>query len=560
MRVGCPSYRAVAAAASLAALVAAAPACAQQAEQGDDIGLRSGFDSGFPTSPSSLPVTSPESTGPAPALAPAGVTPPSSGADLEPVTPPQNDDDQTGPNYGKPKKKKPNLYRLGRKLYAPNPDIAPPLPALVPYRGSPGTKKSLNPEAPTAANGSDHAEPPPTVAVIPSYRRVRKPLPDDLPFAPTGVQVGELRLLPYFEGTTGYETNPNQVTTGVKASPVLRAEGGVDVASETSNHSLTGSLHGGYSDFPANTNANRPDASGLIDSRIDVTRNDQINLEGRFTIATQTPGSPLLAVPNSVFITSRPTIVSEGATLGGAHTFNRLTLGLKGTFDRTEYGDAQQSNGTTYRFSQDNYNDYGVVARATYELTPAFSPFVESGADSRVRDNPADLSGYFRDSVGVLARGGAIVDFSNLLTGTVSAGYADRHYQDHRLQDLRGPTVDAALVYRVTPLTTVKFTAATTLAETTLAGASGAISRSLTLEVDHQLFRNFTISGIATYQPNEYQGVVVNEAFTTFTAKGIYSLTRDVQLTGSVSRQALSTTLGDGFKDYIFLTGFRLQR
>ena len=553
-------YRALAAAASLAALAAAWPACAQQAEQGDEIGLRSGFDSGFPTSPSNLPSSSPESTGPAPALAPAGVTPPRSGAELEPITPPPSDDDQTGPNYGKPKKKKPKLYSSGRKLYAPNPETSLPLPALVPYRGSPGTRRNLNPETPTAPNGADQAEPAPTVAAIPSYRRVRKPLPDDAPFAPTGVQAGQLRLLPYFEGTTGYETNPNQVTTGVKASPVLRAEGGLDVASDFETHSLTGSLHGGYSEFPTNSNANRPDASGLIDSRIDVTRNDQVNLEGRFTIATQTPGSPLLAVPNSVFITSRPTIVSEGATLGGAHTFNRLTLGLKGTFDRTEYGDAQQSNGTTFRFSQDNYNDYGVVARATYELAPAFSPFVEAGADSRVRDNAIDLSGYYRDSVGVLARGGATVDFSNILTGTISAGYADRHYQDPRLVDLRGPTVDAALAYKVTPLTTVKFTASTTLAETTLAGASGAISRAVSLEVDHQLFRNFTISGIATYQPNEYQGVAVNESFTTFTAKGVYSLTRDVQLTGSVSRQALNSTLGDGFKDYIFLTGFRLQR
>ena len=160
----------------------------------------------------------------------------------------------------------------------------------------------------------------------------------------------------------------------------------------------------------------------------------------------------------------------------------------------------------------------------------------------------------------MLARGGATVDFSNMLTGTISAGYAERHYADARLVDLRGPTVDAALIYKLTPLTTVKFTAATTLAETTLAGASGAISRGLTVEVDHQLFRNFTISGIATYQPNQYQGVVVNEAFTTFTAKGIYSLTRDVQLTASASRQSLQTTLGDGFTDYIFLTGVRLQR
>ncbi len=561
MRLRLPPYRALATAASLAAVAVAWPALAQQVEQGDDLGLRSGFDSGFPTSPSNVQPTSPENDSPpAPPLAPAGVEPPRSGAELDSATSPSSDDDQTGPNYGKPKKKRPLLYSSGRKLYTPNPDTSPPLPALVPYRGAPGTRRTLNPEPPSAPNGADQAQPAPTVAVIPTYKRVRKPIPEDLPFAPTGVQVGELRLLPYFEGSTGYETNPNQVRAGVKASPVLRAEGGLDVASDSSNNSLTGSLHGGYSEFPANSNANRPDATGVVDSRIDVTRNDQINLEGRFSVSTQTPGSPLLAVPNSVYITNRPTIVTEGATVGAAHTFNRLTLGLKGTFDRTEYGNATQSDGTTYEFSQDNYNDYGIVARATYEVTPAFSPFIEAGGDSRVRDNAVDLSGYYRDSVGVLARAGAQVEFSRLLTGTISAGYADRHYADQRLGDLRGPTVDAALIYTATPLTSVKLTASTTLSETTLPGSSGAISRAISLEVDHQLFRNFTLSGIATYQPNQYQGIVVNEAYTTFTLKGAYSFTRDVQLVATASRQNLNSTLGDGFRDYIFLTGIRLQR
>ena len=205
--------------------------------------------------------------------------------------------------------------------------------------------------------------------------RVRRdpsaPLVELDPFAPTGVNVGELRFLPFVETSTGYETNPNQVSAGIKPSPVLRAAGGLDVQSDFSNHSLTASLRGGYSEFPANSNANRPDASGVVDGRIDVTRDDQIITEARFAIATQTPGSPLLAVPNSVFIISRPLIASEGATLGAAHKFNRLTLDLRGTFDRTQYGDALQSDGTIFRYSQDNYNDYGVVARASYELTPA---------------------------------------------------------------------------------------------------------------------------------------------------------------------------------------------
>ena len=103
--------------------------------------------------------------------------------------------------------------------------------------------------------------------------------------------------------------------------------------------------------------------------------------------------------------------------------------------------------------------------------------------------------------------------------------------------------------------------ASTALSETTLAGASGAISRSVSLEVAHVFFRNFTVSGIVTYQPNEYGGVAVTENFLQFTLKGAYSISRDIQLIGSASHQQLDSTLaGSSFNDNIFLLGVRLQR
>ena len=515
-------------------------------------GLRGGEDtSAFPTSPSSSPVESPESTS-----SPSIDASPTAADETLPPSTPQNTDNRGTPNYGKIPKKKP-------KLYKPNLKSNPPLSPLVPYRGAPGVpglKQALNP-VPAPATAVDAAEPAPNVAVIQSPLRLKRPPVDLDPFAPTGVRVGELRLLPFVEASTGYETNPNQVSIGVKPSAVLRAAGGLDVQSDFSNHSLTASLRGGYSDFPSNSIANRPDASGTVDGRIDVTRDDQINLEGRFNIATQTPGSPLLAVPNSVFITNRALITSEGATLGGTHRFNRLSIDLRGTFDRTQYGDATQSNGTIFPFSQYNYSDYGVVARASYEWTPAVNPFVEAGFDSRVHDSPADPSGFFRDSNGIEARAGSKVELTRLVTGTLSAGYADRRYADARLPNLRGPTIDGTIVYTATPLTTVTLRAATTLAETTLPGASGAISRQVSLEVAHVFFRHFTLSGIATYQTDEFQGLAANDTFTVFTLKGAYAFTRDVSLIASASQQNLSSSLvGSGFRDAIFLVGVRLQR
>ena len=530
-----------------------------QARAQDAGGLRGlGDGDGFPTSPTTAPTLSPEEP-----TFPATAAP--STSDLQPMpadersrsqSATQTPDDPGAPNYGKPRKKKP-------KLYSPDPKASPPLPLLVPYRNAAGAQlRSLSPRpVDRTGSGPDVEQPGPTVAAIPVPLRPRARSVEVDPFAPLGVRMGELRLLPFVEASAGYETNPNQVSTGVRPSAALRVDGGFDLASDFPTNSLTASLRAGYSEFPSNSIADRPDVNGVVRGRIDVDRQDTIDLEGRLTVATQTPGSPLLAVPNSVFITSRPTIISEGATLGGTHTFNRLAVNLRATFDRTEYGNASQSDGSTFLYSQDNYNDIGGVGRLSYELTPALIPFVEAGGDTRVRDTPIDLSGYLRDSVGVVARAGSAFEFTRLLTGTLSAGYADRHYADPRLPNLRGPTVDGALVYAFTPLTTLTGRATTSLSETTLAGASGAISRSLSVELAHVFFRNFTVTGIVTYQPNEYQGVAVTENFLQFTLKGAYSISRDVQLIGSASHQELNSTLvGSSFDDNIFLLGVRLQR
>ncbi len=463
-------------------------------------------------------------------------------------------ENNTTPTTGKVKPRKPKLYR-------PNPRSSPPLSALAPYRTAPGLAKTTSNASIAAFSAVDPVPPAPTVAAIPTPVPLRRSTPDVDPFAPTGVAVGSLRLFPFVETSAGYETNPNQTSTGSKASPVLRAEGGFDLRSDFSTNSLTASLRGGYSNFPNNAVANRPDLNGNVDGRIDVTRDDRIDIEGRLSLATQTPGSPLLATPGNNAVSTRATVVTEGATLGGTHTFNRLALNLRGSFDRTSYGDATQSDGTKIQYSRDSYNDYGVIGRASYEMTPAVIPFVEIGADSRVRDNQLDLSGYARSSTGVLARGGSTFEFSRLLTGTAALGYADRRYVDPRLPHLRGPTVDAALVYTYSPITKATLTAVTSLAETTLPAASGAIARSLSLEVAHVFFRDFTVSGIGTIQVNQYQGAAVQETFTQGTLKAAYAVSRDIVLTASATRQILSSSIqGSSFTDNIFLLGVRLQR
>jgi hypothetical protein len=452
-------------------------------------------------------------------------------------------------NYGKPRPKKSVLYKSNAKV---------PLPPLVPYRTAPGVRqrKGVGPDEQTFV-----LPPSPTVAVVPTLPVPRRLPSEDTPFAPVGVDVGTLRLKPFVETGLGFDSNPNRQSVGVTASPFVQTEGGVGITSLWSQHSLTADLRGGYTDYFRLPIANHPDASAVVDGRIDVTRDTKIDLEGRFALSTQTPGSPQLAVPGATFIVNRPSIVSYGTTAGVSQTFNRLTLGLKGTFDRFSYEDATLSDGSTLALSTENYNAYGLTARAAYELTPGLIPFVEATGDMRHHDSLLDVYGYERNSTGISGRAGSTFEISRMLTGDLSAGYANRHYVDQRLPDLNGPTVDGTLTWTATPLTTLTAKANTYLSETTQAGTSGAISRTVSLQLAHALFRNLTLTGVVSYTNNDYVGEPIHENYYAGQIKADYSITRDIILRASYTHSRLvSTYAASSYTDDTVQVGVRLQR
>ncbi len=433
----------------------------------------------------------------------------------------------------------------------------PPLPGLTTYKTAPFNRKN----DPPPPQGSYTSNPPPTFAVIQPLPHPPKPKPDDNPFDPLGIDVASLRLFPYIEADTGYDSNPNSLADQVVGSTFIHGETGLKVESQWSQNSLTANLRGGYWDYFAVPLANRPDVAGTIDGRVDVTRRTKINLETRFGLTTQQPGSPQLAIPGSVFITNRPSVMNYGQTVGVSQDFNRLNLDLRGSFDRIVFGDATQSDGTELLLSQDTYNTYGLTGRASYELTPGVIPFVEMRGDERRYDSFLDVDGFARNSDGVAGRAGSKFELTHLLTGEISAGYASRTYDDRRLPLLQAPTLDASLIYTATPLTTVTLTAATDLSETTVPFASGAVSRIFTGKVSHALLRDLTLTGTASYQINQYQGAPITEQLYSVGLGLEYHLTRSIVVLGSFTHTQLSSnSVGDAFTDNLFMVGLKLQR
>jgi hypothetical protein len=183
-----------------------------------------------------------------------------------------------------------------------------------------------------------------------------------------------------------------------------------------------------------------------------------------------------------------------------------------------------------------------VTGRAAYEISPKLKPFVEVTADTRRYDQFLDQNGFERSSNGISTRGGATYQVTSLISGEASAGYGQRKYEDPRLSNLNGPLVDASLIYTPTPLTKMTLRGTTAFEETSVANASGAVVRRLTLEISHALLRNVTLTALGTFQDTQYRGVTLDEKYFNGTLRAEYNLTRTVAVRASYTFEKLKST------------------
>jgi len=381
--------------------------------------------------------------------------------------------------------------------------------------------------------------------------------PDD-PYAPLGVHVGAFTLFPAIEFIGGYDTNPARTAGGTGASLYTIAPE-LLVQSNWSRHELKAELRGSYIGYsPDETpTLSRPNFNGKIDGRIDVTRDTRVDLETRLLVSTDNPGSPNLQAG----LAKLPIFTTIGASAGLGQTVSRFDLAVKGDFDRTIYQNSTLTDGSIDSNDDRNYNRYGGTLRGSYELSPGVKPYVEVGADTRVHDLNADFFGYQRDSKGLTGLAGSTFLLTNVLTGDVGIGYGTRSYEDPRLESINGVLGNASLIWTANALNTVKFTAASTVGESTVPGVSGQLSRDVGLQLDHSLRRWLIATIKLGFGVDDYVGMEREDRRFSAGAGLTYKISRSVQIKGEFQQYWLhSNVAGNDYTASVFLLGVRFQR
>jgi hypothetical protein len=387
----------------------------------------------------------------------------------------------------------------------------------------------------------------------------RGPIDED-PFGPLGIRTGAFTWKPAVEILGGYDSNvPRAQGPDVKGSPTFVVVPELQGKSDWSRHELQLDMRGSYTWYTdsAVDNFNKPMMDLKAKSRIDISSQTKADIENRFNLAADSPGNP----NNPGDIAKPPIYMTYGTTAGITQRFNRLEVTLKGIVDRTKYQDAELNDGSTLDLSDRDYRSLGWAARAGYEVSPGIKPFVEYGADSRKHDQQLNCFCENRDSDGRTIKGGLQFELTRKLTGEFSAGVLTREYQDSNLENLRGTLIDASLIYYATPLTTVKFDAKTTVAESSIQGVSGTLTRDLTLQVDHS-FRRWLIGTLKFgYGNDDYIGLGRDDKRYFASVGATYKLTRTLALKGEFRQDWLRSNVdGADYTASTVLVGLRLQR
>lgn len=429
----------------------------------------------------------------------------------------------------------------------------PSLPRLAPYASSALAKK------PDAA-----PQPPPNFAALPQTPAA-KPRRDPSPYDPIGFDAGPLRAHAYAETSLGYNANPNQASAGAsdaRGSFFSRQEFGLSALSNWSNHAFSGQMRLGYDEYFATPSANAPDGAGAFASRIDVSRDSKITLDGNYTLSTQWQTSANLYNNGaSTQLSSRPLVATYGGGLGFVQDFNRLELGLRGSYERNYWANAHFADGSTQYLSRDSYDDYGVSLKASYELLPGFAPFVLAAFDQRLHDSTFGSTGYDRNSVGRAFSLGSSFAFGPLWSGSASAGYETRAYADPRLADLQGAIFDISIMWTPTPLTRAVLHTLTSMNETTVSGASGEISRIAMLDLSHDLRSNLTATASFGVENDSFPGNTLVQTYYNAGLKAELKLNRTWVLKGAYNLQRMtSNQSGTDYTANILTLGLRIQQ
>ncbi|WP_316232348.1 outer membrane beta-barrel protein [Bradyrhizobium sp. SZCCHNR1051] len=368
------------------------------------------------------------------------------------------------------------------------------------------------------------------------------------PYDPTGLTVGSFLVKPAVEIQAGYDSNPTR-RAGGPGSPVAIVATEVSVRSQWERHQLNADFRGAYTEDTNVRSISHPTFEARAQGRYDVIEGTAVTGEARFV-------NDALTLPGALKL---PRATSFGGSAGVLQKIGPTEIAFKGTADRVVFNDAMITANVPLRTQDRNYTQPGAQVRVTYVLTPTISPFVDLSFDRRNHDLQVDFNGQRRDSAGIAARGGAVVNVGSL-TGEASVGYLTRRMDSPLMPNVSGVIADATLAWAATDATTFVLVARSQASETPAMNVSGILSRDVIVQMDHQ-FEPWLIGTLrGGYGQDQFVGIGRTDQRMFVAAGGTYKMNRNIQLKSEVRTEwTRSNIVMNNFMAVVGVVGVRVQ-
>ena len=267
-------------------------------------------------------------------------------------------------------------------------------------------------------------------------------LPEDDPFAPSGLRIGTWRVFTTFEQSLGYSTNTGGVAMG-DGGGYSQTDGTISIQSDWSRHAAQIEASGSYRRFLDSQTDDLPSANVTAGLTLDLV--DGVSADGQLTYGYETES----ATSNNITAAAvnRPGVHSTGASLGLIRSGRKLSFAIRGSIGRTDYEAIELSNGNLLSQGDRNNTLYTLTGRVGYQASPALAPFVEAEVGRRQYDRETDRNGDERNSSILGLAIGTGIDISEKLTGEASIGYKVEQYDGDTLEDL--DALDSQWKYRL---------------------------------------------------------------------------------------------------------------
>lgn len=368
-------------------------------------------------------------------------------------------------------------------------------------------------------------------------------------YDPEPMRSGAFSIMASLLASAEYNDNVFAQPNDKTEDTILRIQPEVSATSNWSVHSLSAGVSLDHRQYASEDTETTTDYLGFVSGRLDATRNVTLSANvnaGQQTEARYEPGSQAPEPAQNQYL---------GVDVGAKYASDRLMLdGQVGTRDNN-YQDFYPQRDVTESFGR---------VRASYAISPDVAVFAQARETNFDYDNSA---GVERDGSQTTLQVGVNFELAAPFRGEVSVGQVTDQRDAPGSTDVESLSLDAAVLWFPTQLTTVTFHGFAGITDPGIAEALSAETQRFSVRADHELLRNFLLYaevGYGTYKfnaaPNAPVGFDREDSYYDIGVGAAYKLNKHAHVVAGYVMHSRDTSgiISDDVQQNVFSIGLKV--